>query len=57
VSGVGSFFIRAALGEYVVNTPEQLVQLLVRMAHTKVADLVRKERMARELGLGALADD
>jgi RNA polymerase sigma-70 factor (ECF subfamily) len=43
----GSFFIRAGLGEYVVNTPEQLVQLLVRMAHNKVADWVRKERAGR----------
>jgi hypothetical protein len=57
VSGAGRFFIRAALGEYVVNTPEQLVQLLVRTADNKLADLVRKERVARELGLGALADD
>jgi RNA polymerase sigma-70 factor (ECF subfamily) len=43
----GSFFRRAGLGQFVVNTPEQLVQLLVSMARNKVADFVRKEQAGR----------
>lgn len=43
----GSFFARARGGQYEVNTPDQLVQLLVRMARNKVADVVRKEQAER----------
>jgi RNA polymerase sigma-70 factor (ECF subfamily) len=43
----GSFFVRAGQGHYEVATSEQLVQLLVRMAHNKVADFVRKEQADR----------
>jgi RNA polymerase sigma-70 factor (ECF subfamily) len=40
----GSFFARAVLGQYALETPEQLVQLLLRMARNKVIDVVRKEQ-------------
>lgn len=42
-SVMGSFFIRAALGEYHLESTEQLVQLLVKMTQNKLADQVRKQ--------------
>jgi RNA polymerase sigma-70 factor (ECF subfamily) len=41
-SVLGSFFVRAALGQYDVDGPEQLVRLLAAMARNKVIDLGRK---------------
>lgn len=41
-SVLGSFFIRAAIGEYELNSPEQLVRLLVTMAKNKVASAARR---------------
>src|SRR5262245_8858400 len=39
-----SFFVRAALGQYDLARPEDLRNLLVRMAQNKVADQVRRLR-------------
>jgi RNA polymerase sigma factor (sigma-70 family) len=43
-SVMGSFFVRAALGQYDLGSPEQLVGLLVRLARNKVANAARHER-------------
>jgi len=39
-----SFFVRAALGQYEVDHPEQLVRLLQAMARNKVVNRVERER-------------
>lgn len=46
-SVMGSFFVRAALGQYDLGSPEQLVGLLVRLARNKVADHARREQALR----------
>lgn len=46
-SVLGSFFIRAAAGQYDLETPEQLVKLLAGMARHKLAGQTRKERAQR----------
>jgi RNA polymerase sigma factor (sigma-70 family) len=46
-SVLGSFFVRAALGQYELQTPEQLLNLLVSMCRRKVADAVREAGAAR----------
>jgi RNA polymerase sigma factor (sigma-70 family) len=46
-SVLGSFFVRAALGQYELNTPDQLLKLLVAMARNKLVDQVRQQRAAR----------
>lgn len=43
----GSFFVRAALGEYDLKTPEQLLNLLVSMSSRKVIDQARRAKAAR----------
>jgi RNA polymerase sigma-70 factor (ECF subfamily) len=43
-SVLGSFFVRAALGEYDLENPAEVVKLLVSMARNKLAFQVRKER-------------
>jgi RNA polymerase sigma-70 factor (ECF subfamily) len=43
----GSFFVRAALGQYELDRPEQLLNLLVDMSRKKLADHVREEQAAR----------
>ena len=43
----GSFFVRAALGQYELEGPEQLLKLLVTMSRKKLADHVRQLRAAR----------
>jgi RNA polymerase sigma-70 factor (ECF subfamily) len=43
-SVMASFFIRAALGQYEINAPEQLLSLLATMARHKLADRVDRER-------------
>jgi RNA polymerase sigma-70 factor (ECF subfamily) len=48
-SVLASFFVRAALGRYELGTPEQLLQLLVSMAHHKLTSHTR--------GLGAQRRD
>jgi RNA polymerase sigma-70 factor (ECF subfamily) len=43
-SVLGSFFVRAALGQYDLGDPAEVVGLLVGMARHKVAEQVRRER-------------
>jgi RNA polymerase sigma-70 factor (ECF subfamily) len=40
-----SFFVRAALGQYDLDSPEQLVKLLAAMTRNKIASLARKQRV------------
>jgi RNA polymerase sigma factor (sigma-70 family) len=63
-SVLASFFVRAAAGEYDLDQPGQLVQLLVKIARNKVASAARREFSQRRDGrrldasahvLGALA--
>jgi RNA polymerase sigma-70 factor (ECF subfamily) len=44
-SVLASFFVRAALGQYRLDRPEELVKLLAVMARNKVADQARKPRL------------
>jgi RNA polymerase sigma-70 factor (ECF subfamily) len=43
----GSFFVRAGLGQYDLETPEELLRLLVSMSRKKVIDHVRRQCAAR----------
>jgi RNA polymerase sigma-70 factor (ECF subfamily) len=42
-----SFFVRTALGQYDLESPEKLLRLLVNMSRNKVAHHVRQEGAAR----------
>jgi RNA polymerase sigma factor (sigma-70 family) len=42
-SVMGSFFVRAALGQYELDSPEQLAGLLIKLARNKVASAARRE--------------
>src|SRR5947209_1098106 len=44
---LGSFFVRAASGQYELNTPEQLLKLLATMARFKLSKAGRDQRAAR----------
>jgi RNA polymerase sigma-70 factor (ECF subfamily) len=55
-SVLGSFFVRAALGQYDLATPDQLLKLLAQMARHKVTDRVRRERAGRR-DVARLQDD
>ena len=44
---LGSFFVRAAKGEYELEHPEQLVALLATMAHNKLTVETRRHRRRR----------
>src|SRR5436189_4302318 len=46
-SVMGSFFLRAALGEYHINRPEDLIRLLISMTRNKVVDATRRQRAQR----------
>lgn len=46
-SVLGSFFVRAAMGQYDLVDPDQLLKLLAQMARHKVTDQMRRERAAR----------
>jgi RNA polymerase sigma-70 factor (ECF subfamily) len=46
-SVMGSFFLRAALGEYDLGRPEDLVRLLISMTRNKVVDATRRQRAQR----------
>jgi RNA polymerase sigma-70 factor (ECF subfamily) len=46
-SVLGSFFLRAASGQFELDTPEQLVRLLTTMARNKLSSQVQKQRAAR----------
>src|SRR5262249_32476068 len=43
-SVLASFFVRAALGQYELDTPEQLLGLLTSMARNKLASQARRQR-------------
>lgn len=43
-SVLASFFVRTALGQYDLDTPEQLLRLLATMARHKLADQVDRQR-------------
>jgi RNA polymerase sigma-70 factor (ECF subfamily) len=42
-----SFFVRAALGQYEINGPDQLLRLLVNMSRKKLTDHARHQAAAR----------
>lgn len=46
-SVMGSFFLRAALGEYDLDRPEDLIRLLISMTRNKVIDATRRQRAQR----------
>jgi RNA polymerase sigma factor (sigma-70 family) len=46
-SVLGSFFIRAATGQYELETPEQLLKLLTTMARNKLISQARKQHAQR----------
>src|SRR6266404_4654229 len=43
-SVMASFFVRAALGQYELDAPEQLLKLLATMARNKLADHARQQQ-------------
>ncbi len=60
-SVLASFFLRAATGQYEINTPTQLIKLLAVMTRNKLQDWQRKQRAARrdrrrEIPLDAMHD-
>src|SRR6516165_5183365 len=46
-SVLASFFVRAALGQYELDRPEQLLKLLVTMTRNKLVHQVRRQRRQR----------
>jgi RNA polymerase sigma-70 factor (ECF subfamily) len=52
----GSFFARAAMGQYDLDNPDQLLKLLAQMARHKVTDRMRRERAERR-DLARLEED
>lgn len=46
-SVLGNFFVRAALGQFELETPDQLVKLLVTMARNKLMNHANQQRAAR----------
>ena len=46
-SVLGTFFVRAASGQFELDTPEQLVKLLVTMARNKLINHTQQQRAAR----------
>jgi RNA polymerase sigma-70 factor (ECF subfamily) len=46
-SVLASFFVRAAMGQYELSTPEQLLRLLVTMTRNKVAGQANAQRAGR----------
>jgi RNA polymerase sigma-70 factor (ECF subfamily) len=46
-SVLGSFFVRAALGQYEIGSSDQLLKLLAQMARHKVTDQMRRQRAGR----------
>jgi RNA polymerase sigma-70 factor (ECF subfamily) len=53
-SVLGNFFVRAALGQFDLETPRDLIGLLVTMAHNKLVDHARKPGYRRPLLNGAM---
>jgi len=46
-SVLASFFVRAATGQYDLESPEQMAKLLMSMARNKLASLARREQRLR----------
>src|SRR5262245_55136732 len=46
-SVLANFFVRAAAGRFALDTPDQLVKLLAKMARNKLIDHVHRQRAAR----------
>src|SRR4051812_24049196 len=46
-SVLASFFVRAALGQYEIDQPDQLLKLLVSMSRKKLVDHAREQGAAR----------
>ncbi len=46
-SVMGDFFVRAALGQFEVDTPEQLIKLLATMARNRLIKHVHKQQAAK----------
>jgi RNA polymerase sigma-70 factor (ECF subfamily) len=46
-SVLASFFVRAALGQYELNTPDQLLRLLTTMARNKLTNQANRQRAGR----------
>jgi RNA polymerase sigma-70 factor (ECF subfamily) len=55
-SVLGSFFVRAGLGQYDLDNPTEVVMLLVGMARNKLAEWVRKEHRQRRDNRRVAAD-
>ena len=55
-SVLGSFFVRAASGQYELGRPENLLNLLIRMAQNKVATQARKREVVRRDARDVTAD-
>jgi RNA polymerase sigma-70 factor (ECF subfamily) len=49
-SVMGSFFLRLRNGQFPMEQPEQVLKLLVSMAHNKLTDQVRRQRAKRRGG-------
>jgi RNA polymerase sigma factor (sigma-70 family) len=58
-SVLGSFFVRAALGQFEVDTPEDLLKLLTQMARNKLSDQARRQAVRRgeDTGVAATVPD
>ena len=52
---LGRFFVGFFAGKYQLQSPQQLIALLLRMAKNEVCDQIRKQRAARRGGRGAQA--
>jgi RNA polymerase sigma-70 factor (ECF subfamily) len=48
-SVLGNFFVRAASGQFELDTPQQLLKLLVTMARNKLRDQARKQGAGRRV--------
>jgi RNA polymerase sigma-70 factor (ECF subfamily) len=55
-SVLASFFVRAALGQYDLQNPDDLRKLLLRMARNKLSDAGRKQRSQKRGGKQNTAD-
>jgi RNA polymerase sigma-70 factor (ECF subfamily) len=60
-SVLGSFFVRAALGQFEVDTPEDLLKLLTQMARNKLSDQARRQAVrgvgGEDTGVAATVPD
>jgi RNA polymerase sigma-70 factor (ECF subfamily) len=56
-SVLGNFFVRAALGQFDLETPRDLIGLLVTMAQNKLVDQARRRSNRRPLLSGAVPND